>query len=433
MINKDLLKEVLSLQTSTENDSAALVYITNFVDKLGLKTKRDAFGNLYVTKGKPKKGYPCMISHVDTVHKILKDFKVFEHKGTLFAYSIDTCGQVGIGGDDKVGIYACLQALKDFDNIKVAFFRKEEIGCVGSGKANMKFFDDCNFVLQLDRKGYKDFSINAAGVDLSSDKFKEAVRPSLKKWKFDEVRTSLTDVTKLKMRGLNVSATNISSGYYYPHTDSEMIILNDVNRAYSLAHSIITKHGSTRFEHKWVKPKYVPVNKNESIVPWTGFSSKLKNTPVPENEKDRSIQYNYFQKYPGNYIPHMYRFIGAVPVKHQYKYLFLPHRNILYDLYADRPVQSLAEMKEVYKDLVIKDNGKEFVFSWLAFDWMDKSQAKWFAKNKSWWLKSCFDRWNDLKGRGTRRRKHYLTKEALTERYVTPPLIHTTGLISRVS
>ncbi len=61
----------------------------------------------------------------------------------------------GIGGDDKVGVYTCLNALfqEGIESVKVSFFRNEEIGCIGSKAADMKWFEDVNWVCQLDRRG----------------------------------------------------------------------------------------------------------------------------------------------------------------------------------------------------------------------------------------------------------------------------------------
>ena len=59
----------------------------------------------------------------------------------------------GIGADDKNGIWICLKCLEDFKAVKCAFFVQEEVGCIGSGHADMSFFSDCRFVIQCER-GY---------------------------------------------------------------------------------------------------------------------------------------------------------------------------------------------------------------------------------------------------------------------------------------
>lgn len=49
----------------------------------------------------------------------------------------------GLGADDKNGIWIALKCLRKYDSLKLAFFVSEEVGCVGSGKAVMDFFNDC--------------------------------------------------------------------------------------------------------------------------------------------------------------------------------------------------------------------------------------------------------------------------------------------------
>ena len=47
---------------------------------------------------------------------------------------------VGIGADDKNGIWICLKCLEDFKAVKCAFFVQEEVGRIGSSHADMTFF-----------------------------------------------------------------------------------------------------------------------------------------------------------------------------------------------------------------------------------------------------------------------------------------------------
>jgi putative aminopeptidase FrvX len=63
----------------------------------------------------------------------------YEIKPALKAYN-DLGNPTGIGGDDKCGVYACLELLKELPNLKAAFFVSEETGCHGSKKADPNFF-----------------------------------------------------------------------------------------------------------------------------------------------------------------------------------------------------------------------------------------------------------------------------------------------------
>ena len=108
----------------------------------------DDMSNIYITKGETE-FYPCFVAHLDTVHHmsniLVKEEKHpndhGEYKDALKAYTPFSNQPTGIGGDDKCGIFVCLQLLEKLDNVKVAFFVSEEIGCIGSSVADDFFFD----------------------------------------------------------------------------------------------------------------------------------------------------------------------------------------------------------------------------------------------------------------------------------------------------
>ena len=170
-MNKKNLIETLAIQTISGDQWNMIDYITKRIEatkefKQGsLVYDFDSSFNLYITKGVAD-SFPCVVSHMDTVHEIYKDFKIYEQSDCLFSWDGELKKQVGIGGDDKVGVFVTLEALEKFDNIKVAFFVDEEIGCVGSREADMEWFEDVGFVLQCDRKGYGDFVNSIGGTKL---------------------------------------------------------------------------------------------------------------------------------------------------------------------------------------------------------------------------------------------------------------------------
>lgn len=211
-------------------------------------------GNTYITKGIAET-YPCVIAHTDTVHDIRKDLTVFESHGCMFAMDMSTGIQTGIGGDDKVGIYVALEMLKEFTTIKVAFFRDEEYGCLGSREADMGWFKNVEFVLQCDRQGYKDFVNNIFGNKLYDKAFLKAVKPVLKKYKKKPTDDGgLTDVYQLVENGYTGCVANISCGYYRPHCDDEIIIIEDVLNTRDFVKGIIEKIAGTM----WVNTAYEP-------------------------------------------------------------------------------------------------------------------------------------------------------------------------------
>lgn len=285
-LDAELLVETLSVQSKSHDDKEMMKWLKEKLTSLGLGFTEDSYGNVYVTKGKADL-YPCMVSHTDTVHKILKDFGVYEAGDILFAFSESEGSQVGIGGDDKVGMSLCLNALKDLSAVKVVFFRNEEVGCLGSQQANMEFFNNVTCVLQADRKGNKDFITDAAGIGLSSFEFIEAIRTSLKNHQYTATRGSFTDVRALKVKGLNVCCANISCGYWEPHTEVEIVSVSDVEDCYMLMLEIYETCKGKAWSHTFVQPVFT--TKAVKVTP-TRLSDMGGEKDMYEISKDKDMR-----------------------------------------------------------------------------------------------------------------------------------------------
>ena len=246
---KQLLINTLHIQSYSGNTDRMEDYIINYINSLGLTHVYDN-GNIYITKG-VSDNYPCMISHTDTVHEIIpdKEYTIIANDEFAIGYNKIKMQATGCGGDDKVGIFMCLQLLQEYDAIKIAFFRDEEVGCVGSYDANIDFFSDTRFVLQCDRRGNTDFVDNIYSVQLQSKRFKRDVSKILSKYGYTPTHGMLTDVYAIKQMGVGVSVANMSCGYYNPHCDDETISLVDVSNCLNMCRDIFTNMTSV-YEHK---------------------------------------------------------------------------------------------------------------------------------------------------------------------------------------
>ena len=249
--NIDFLAEVLSVQTKSKQEKQMKKYIRTYIRSLGLTPSNDNKGNIYCHKGDMRKNRPFVVAHMDTVHDVNKNIKVFNSDGMLFAFDTKDGSQKGIGGDDKVGVWSALSALTDFDDISVAFFVEEEIGRHGSGEANMKMFKKANWIVQLDRKGNDDFIVS----NMTSNEFNACSRDIVESrgFKFTEQAT-ITDVSELASRGVGVSCVNVSSGYYNPHTSREFVIIDDAINSLGLLYDMINKFGDLQFKHEIPAP-----------------------------------------------------------------------------------------------------------------------------------------------------------------------------------
>lgn len=265
---KSNLLEVLSIQSESYNQFRMFAYIIRQLKAIGC-SYYTYNGCIYVTKGEADQ-YACIVSHMDTVHDIVEDLTPIEIKGNITGFNSITMEQTGIGGDDKVGIFIALQCLEYFDNIKAVFFRDEEVGCQGSYLPDIEFFNDCSMVLQCDRKGNKDFVINAGNTPLSSDKFQFDVLPIISKYGYCFSNGMMTDVMALKESGILCSMANISCGYYNPHCSNEYINIMDVFNCLEMVFDIITEiKGEYPCKYK-VSKIYYKAKKTD----WQGLSDK---------------------------------------------------------------------------------------------------------------------------------------------------------------
>lgn len=233
-----LLKKLYAVHSPSGREDKMITFLISYLQSLpGVKLGKDLYGNLYAIKGKAET-YPCIVSHLDQVQRLHpRDFRAIETRDIIFGFSAKEHTFCGLGADDKNGIIICLQAIKKYDCMKVVFFKEEETGCRGSSRAEMKFFEDCRFVVQCDRRGNSDLITNIGCSDLCSEKFIQDVDPE--KWGYKEEPGLMTDVEPLKENGLAVSAVNMSCGYYNPHTDEEITVKRDLEKCWKFVQHII--------------------------------------------------------------------------------------------------------------------------------------------------------------------------------------------------
>ena len=219
----ELLKQLFSIHSKSGKEGKIRKFIWNWVRQTvpDAKIECDKPGNLYVTKGKSDT-YPCIVAHMDQVQeRHSKDFIAYEAEDIIIGFSPKHKEQQGLGADDKCGLWIALKCLQKFDCLKLAFFVGEEVGCKGSGLANMAFFDDCRFVIEPDRKGSEDLITQIGWTPLCSDDFLKDI--GFKKFGYKETDGMMTDIEALKDHGLLLSCINVSCGYYKPHSNEEFV------------------------------------------------------------------------------------------------------------------------------------------------------------------------------------------------------------------
>ena len=259
-IDVSLLETLYNLHAPSGDESDVQNYCAEHAEAAGATVIFDEIGNLYITKGNAK-SYGCFIAHMDEVHQIRsKYFKTHIIGNTVFGYDHRAEAFSGIGADDKNGIYIILKMLEEAKEMKAILFVEEETGCVGSRGADMQFFDDCRYAVQIDRKGNKDFITTAAGQELCDSSFYEATEAA--KYGYIKASGAMTDIMQLKENGLNIAGCNLSCGYYNPHTDNENTNLADLQNCFNLCLHILDivktmqPHTPTAIYYDYKRPYY---------------------------------------------------------------------------------------------------------------------------------------------------------------------------------
>lgn len=339
-INLNNLIKIHEIQGISKNTNDREEYIKTYItDILNLSYITDDYGNIYVTKGLGRNGYKGIVSHIDTVHNIHEDRKVYQHDDILFAFGYvttfnsKTYKQVGIGGDDSVGIFLCLQALSDFDDIKAVFYKDEEIGKIGSNASDISFLQDCNFVVEPDRKGDSDFITTSSGIKMCSIEFENTIKNILDRYGYSVAIGVSTDVDTLKKKGLDVCCFNISCGYFHPHSDGEFVSISCVQNCYDLLVELWLTHGNTRFEHKYVAPVYNFTTVSTYIKSKLGFlKKKYNNTDFVKDDELSDFRpitkYSCYYRYTGEYSINLLNVCPICNTKHTLR--FLPNEGKVY-------------------------------------------------------------------------------------------------------
>lgn len=177
-----------------------------------------------------------LVAHMDTVHKEVPN---------VFVYSDGTLSSpVGIGGDDRCGIYAILKIIEHY-HCSVLFTEDEEVGCVGANKfCSSKLADSLvgkfNFIIEVDRQGSND----AVFYDCDNRDFTDFITKHFYKERFG----SLSDISYIAPH-LDSSAVNLSCGYYNAHTSKEYVVLSELDECITQVCNILERADDTYYEY----------------------------------------------------------------------------------------------------------------------------------------------------------------------------------------
>lgn len=253
MDSKQRLIEVLSLPSFSGKESRVSDYITKFCHEHGIDTYMDTHGNVYATKGEAD-FYPCVVSHIDTVHRITEIVVKENDYGDLYAETPDGV-PTGIGGDDKAGVFVCLEMLLHAEVLKAAFFVAEEVGCLGSYLSDPKFFENVGYAIQFDAPFNNWISYHSDGERLFEiySSFFLTIEEIFKTDMPGYDRTKClgyhpyTDVSALK-RLYDFSCINYSVGYYNMHSRTEYVVIDETFACLEMAKKMVAALGNQKYQ-----------------------------------------------------------------------------------------------------------------------------------------------------------------------------------------
>ncbi len=315
-INEKLLIKLLGTQSPSKNEGEMKKFILSFIhaNKIACNVETDKEGNILITKGEAEI-YPCFVAHMDEVNALQSNRTILRLNNCLVGINVNTGGFAGTGGDDACGIYICLEALMKYENIKIAFFVSEEIGCIGSGAVDMKFFENVIFAFQADRKGDDEVIQYSNGVDLMGEEFKALIKDLMTEYSYKFANGTSTDVGKLSTRGIGVVTMNIGCGYFEPHSLDEKVCISAVENCMNLMFKMADKciaenkrfvfvpekkvyagynstgyggYHNSRFDDDddaYYGQRYIPKKLNEKIIKKTLTEDDLKNIKEYNNPK----------------------------------------------------------------------------------------------------------------------------------------------------
>lgn len=272
------LKGILQVPSYTGREYLMIHHICSILSKMNIPYYLDEHYNIYATKGELNDGeyYPCIVAHTDTVHHSLEPIIIqeemlpnFNNELKLSYRGINTYGgRVGIGGDDKCGIYAAIRMLTHLPKVKAAFFVSEENGCWGSRYADPKFFENVGYAIQYDSPEGNTVSKTLMGESLydSKSKFGKTVERLLEKYVGYDVEYChhpYTDVYCIKTQ-FNIECINLPAAYYLYHTKNEYVVVEELINNVKMGVKLIQKLGYVKFPMKAIKLPFPKVTNPNS-------------------------------------------------------------------------------------------------------------------------------------------------------------------------
>lgn len=268
---KKQLLELLNIHATSGNEQPVREYLEPILKSLTDTIIVDDYGNLLAEKkvGTGKGATIMLSAHMDTVKAVVAEREVKESNGIL------TSSVGALGADDRAGIAIILTVLRNIQklssfngNIKIAFSREEEAGCIGADKIDKDWYSDVDLAIVVDRKGNRDIVVGC-GMAFCSDSvgfFMEDVAKLIEQdWSC--VEGGISDAMSFAQN--NINSINLSAGYMNEHTDREFVCIADMKdtirlimQVFAVVNEFYTTFDEVPYENRWVKAWYDSKSRN---------------------------------------------------------------------------------------------------------------------------------------------------------------------------
>jgi putative aminopeptidase FrvX len=226
-----IFKQILRFNQSELHDYL-INYVSNYYDKI---INNEDFiyckGNIPV----------LLVAHLDTIYNSPENIYYDSQKN--IAWSPD-----GIGGDDKCGVFIIHKIISDNFKPHILFCHDEEIGTIGAKEA-IKYLNKpkINYMIGLDRRGNN----QAVFYNCGNKNFQNFILS----YGFELKYGTYSDISILAPHW-DISAVNLSVGFYNEHTQHEYINLNHMNNTLRKVKSILLSNNTKQYDFQTISKYY---------------------------------------------------------------------------------------------------------------------------------------------------------------------------------
>jgi len=246
--DRELFDTILRTQTETFKEERMAAFLADYGRAKGWNVYNDKHHNVVLSKDNGSgDAFPMVAAHIDSVQPV--DREIFTRWNGKKVTAEDKTGrQIGFGADDKTGIFVCLKLMDEFDHIQAGLFSGEEVGCQGASRIDKKIMDRTGYIIEWDcpSKGMMSYTSSGIRIFDNDSEFINIALPALDKHDVEWQNHPYTDIRALVPR-FNLSALNISSGYYNWHAPTEYVVLSEVLEAVTLGKRLVADLGTKKY------------------------------------------------------------------------------------------------------------------------------------------------------------------------------------------